>query len=382
METTKHSSGETSIGEAMLHNIPTPLRRVLDGARPARKGEASQIIKDTATTYLADEKFKAVVPLIAIFVAVLLALAPAMSLFSAGRAVVPASSPIEPRVAATPVSAAEVSAVGRTPPSELQQPTFTATPGSAPEVAAIERTLPLEALSGSTATAPTADRLASAAEGLHDAGATQASIAPSEPFQSDANKTMPTSDIQVMWKQAQTFLQHSNCHESHKLFNRALGLLDDGMVNGHSERVLPTTRREALENDLAIAMICNSQFEMGAEILGRQGPETSSVHQNALGIAHFYLKDHRRAGAAFETALQVDPLNSIVWSNLAAAKLLGGDITAADDAMFRALDPELVRVHDDPRLNQIFAANVNIIAQHAIGQKSQQPLVELWYVPN
>merc|ERR1711924_345594 len=110
-------------------------------------------------------------------------------------------------------------------------------------------------------------------------------------------------------------------------------------------------------------------------------PNASSAHVNALGYAYYMLEDYSSASAAFALGLKADPFNKIMWNNLAASKLLSGDIKAADDAMYHALDPDNRNFQSDPWFNQIFLSNVNVIAQHVMGQKTQRPAIEIWYDP-
>jgi len=167
-----------------------------------------------------------------------------------------------------------------------------------------------------------------------------------------------------------------------KLFADALLLLEEGIADATSGQTLHEIDHKDLARDRAFAMICAFRFRSGAEILEQVMLNASSVHANALGYAHFNLKDYKKAGVAFELGLKIDPLNKIIWNNLAAARLLFGDIIAADDAMYNALDPDNMNSQSDPWFNHVFMSNVNVIAQHAAGQKTRLPSIEIWYAPS
>jgi len=189
-----------------------------------------------------------------------------------------------------------------------------------------------------------------------------------------------TDLIQQLWGHGHGLLQHSRCQEAQPMFANALSLLAEHRAI--SERYLPRISHKVLIRDQAFAMICANEYKTGADILEQLVVNSSSVYINALGYARFMLKDYRKAGAAFQAGVKADPHNKILWNNLASAKLLAGDIRAADDAMYQALNPDTTHFQMDPWYTRVFLANVNVIAEHAMGQKSQVPSVEIWYAPN
>jgi len=186
--------------------------------------------------------------------------------------------------------------------------------------------------------------------------------------------------IGQMWSHGRRLLQSSRCQEAEAVFASALRLHEEAIDPEIVGKGLYQMRHSALLKDKAFAMICGLRFGSGAEILRQYTANASSVHLNALGYARYQLKDYNGAGAAFSMALRADPSNKILWNNFAAAKLVAGDIGAADDAMYHALEPDQVTM--DPWFQNLFLSNVNIIAQHAMGHRNVAPSIEMWYAPN
>lgn len=196
----------------------------------------------------------------------------------------------------------------------------------------------------------------------------------------EATASLRIDTIGDLLKRGRFFLQHSRCHEAEPLFGNALRLLDEELARAtKAGKAAQAINRNAIVKDQAFAMICMLRFDTGARLMDQIGLNSSSMHMNALGYARFKLKDYRRASAAFEMGLRTDPLNKLMWNNLAAAKLLTGDIKAADEAMYNALDPDNHYFQADPWFNQIFYSNVNVIMEHAMGRRGQHPAIEMWY---
>jgi hypothetical protein len=182
--------------------------------------------------------------------------------------------------------------------------------------------------------------------------------------------------VRQMWGDGLLHLARSSCHEAERLFAGALAIVDSNTdLNGTM-----VEDRRALVSDRAFALVCATRFQDAATYIEEQFSNITATHVlNAAGYAHFKIKNYARAGDLFQSALKADPLNKIMWSNLAAAKLLAGDIQAADDAMYYATDPSNTHFHSDEWFNRVFFTNVKVLLNHAMGQKAEAPIVELWY---
>eukprot|EP00930_Biecheleria_cincta_P028563 TRINITY_DN19934_c0_g1_i1.p1 TRINITY_DN19934_c0_g1~~TRINITY_DN19934_c0_g1_i1.p1 ORF type:complete len:591 (-),score=123.43 TRINITY_DN19934_c0_g1_i1:231-2003(-) len=132
-------------------------------------------------------------------------------------------------------------------------------------------------------------------------------------------------------------LTMSDCKGADRLFERAETIL------ANSSQLLTIEERQALQRDRGFALVCSERFHDGAEMLKAIATNTELLRTtpayilNALGYAYFRLREYGRAKSIFETLVQSNPENPLLWNNLGAASISIGDITTADDALYYAL---------------------------------------------
>jgi len=402
-------------GDSFLKWVPTPMRGVFkstprdpstegvegvtyseSGLFPAEQVRAHEELIEALADHLsecndsaetcadispAEQFFHGYALAIVLFVVALIVFTPLLLLFSSG----PAAAVV---ATSTPIQRTEPIALGNQAPVRAHTPAAVVSTSGLPTpvMSTVTSTILSTKMVSSTASGEDTSKAKSSVHaGTVSPSATAALSKPlskhqatSESVRSESSSVPPpvppaliADRIKEMWSEANKLLQQSRCHEAEPLLAGALRLLE-----AHGS---PMVNHRALASDQAFAMICQFRFEAGAQLLDRLVLNASSVHMNALGYARFMLKDYSRAGFAFAMGLRADPLNKIMWNNLAAARLLTGDIRAADDAMYRALDPDNSNFQSDPWFNSVFVSNVNVIAQHAMGQKTQIPSIEIWY---
>jgi tetratricopeptide (TPR) repeat protein len=149
-----------------------------------------------------------------------------------------------------------------------------------------------------------------------------------------------------------------------------------------------------VEGNLAFALVCAQRYQEGVNLLERilNGPlsTTSSRLMNALGFAHFHLKNYVRAKDAFKAATAIDSLNPVLWNNLGAARMQLGQIHRADEALFYAVDQTepggQKHYYVDDYYRKVFLKNVERLHARASWSKDGPvrglelgiPQVELW----
>jgi hypothetical protein len=205
------------------------------------------------------------------------------------------------------------------------------------------------------------------------AAETTASEASNPSNDTEAGSFNATAVVRELWSEGLLRLTRSNCHEAESFFATAIDVLDSNPGALDEERA-------ALVSDRAFALVCATRYADATNEIETSWSNISATHVlNAAGYAYFKQKNYARAGAAFEAGLKADPFNKIMWSNLAAAKLQAGDLQAADDAMYYATDPSNTHFHSDAWFDRVFFTNVKVLVNHAMGQKADTPVVELWY---
>jgi tetratricopeptide (TPR) repeat protein len=181
-------------------------------------------------------------------------------------------------------------------------------------------------------------------------------------------------------------LAGSDCPQAEHLFTEALRLLP-------STGRAPAAGSTSLRGKRGFALVCAGRHQEGASLLqevlgGAHFPDHRPRFVNALGFALFHLHDYQGAGDAFEAGTTADPMNPILWSNLAAARMVSGKIGAADDALDRAVElsePRRSQMEDYRR--EVFLTNAQLLASYkalAVGSGGKVghltlPRVELWW---
>lgn len=191
-----------------------------------------------------------------------------------------------------------------------------------------------------------------------------------------------TATVQRMQRMGRERLQHSDCPEAAMWFAYALQLL-----SSNSSVNLTVIDRARLQADRGFALVCAQKFNEGAKVLeqhhlsDKQDLSTGDPHLvNALGYAHFKMRDFKRAAEVFAAGARADPANMIFWNNLAAAKMAHGDLKAADDAMFIAAETyQSLSDNLDEYRKGLFVDNLLLLTEKAQGRNhTRLPTVELW----
>jgi len=195
-------------------------------------------------------------------------------------------------------------------------------------------------------------------------------------------------------------LSKSDCPKAQWYFESALHMLREQEQFGNSSLTMPVDT-VGLLGDRGFALVCANRYKDGArsleEYFDRSKSKSPPTHLlNALGYARFHMKEFDKAARAFDAGLKADPLNSILWSNLAACKMVQGDLQGADDALYHAWDRAEGTI-DDPE-KAMDRVVLDDFQRHRIGQNVQQlacrsggpaefacpqdlplPFVELWW---
>lgn len=194
----------------------------------------------------------------------------------------------------------------------------------------------------------------------------------------------------------------SDCSKAQWYFGSAFEMLQEQAAQDGSGNATLTDDMVALLGDRGFALVCANRYSEGlafieeSSLLSLQSSETYML--NALGYARFRLQDYARAGHAFEAGIRSDPLNPLLWNNLAAAKMAEGDFPAADDALYHAWDKAELRGEQeklsehyivDSYQQQLIRENIRNLACRADGNRADLgcpeveqltlPAVELWW---
>jgi len=206
---------------------------------------------------------------------------------------------------------------------------------------------------------------------------------------SNATATAPvlppntTATVKRMREHGLAKLGVSDCWKAEWYFASALELLE-----GLNSSTVAGNERLNLLGDRGFALVCSQRFKEAADLLEQRlshSPEGQKPSHllNALGYAKFRMKDYKDASRIFELGAKADPMNPILWNNLAAAKMVSGDLRAADDALYYAVDradpnkhSQQFNVEDYHRL--IFMANAENLWTRSQRQSSGLPQIELW----
>lgn len=212
--------------------------------------------------------------------------------------------------------------------------------------------------------------------------------------------------VRTMWDWGLTSLRLSKCLQAEQWFAHALNLFQQhfdvntviglDVVNGSGMRQMPpqismvAIDYDELTADLGFALVCAERYKEGASLLLRklESKETALTSLpwtfNALGYAHFHLKEYTTASDMFQLAAQTDDSNPLAWSNLAAVQMVQGNLNAADDAMLRAMEcheADLLKSDGDRKKPppDSLMQNIGLLAAYSSGQRSRMPTLELWY---
>lgn len=174
-------------------------------------------------------------------------------------------------------------------------------------------------------------------------------------------------------------LTMSDCQGADRLFERAEAALANRSL------LLTIEERQALQSDRGFALVCSERFRDGAEMLKKVATNTELLQStpayiaNALGYAYFRLRDYGRAKSIFETLVQSNPENPLLWNNLGAASISLGDITTADDALYYALSQ--ARKLAGPSSGyyaQVVSNNIHSLRTRSQGRESPGPHMEIF----
>lgn len=189
-----------------------------------------------------------------------------------------------------------------------------------------------------------------------------------------------TATVRRMQTMGHERLQHSDCPEAVLWFSSALELL-----RYNSSANMTLADRARLQAHRGFALICSQKYSEGADELGGLVANDERIQGeshlvNALGYAHFKMKDFRRAAEVFLLGAELDPSNMILWNNVAAAKMAHGDFKAADDAMFIAAETyERVSSNVDEYRTAMLFDNGRLLSEMIEGKQDMRlPTVELW----
>lgn len=172
--------------------------------------------------------------------------------------------------------------------------------------------------------------------------------------------------IMGLRKQGHSRLKISNCAEAEWWFSSALKLLS-------TSSNLSEVDRGDLVGERGFALVCAQSFEAGAEQLEQHlreiGLNQTLPHlTNALAYAYYNMQEVLKAIHLFEAVLKIEPLNPLLWNNLASAYL-----SSADNA----------RAHVDFEANTSSADFYMSSADHALTNAvyivEQQPLIWSWF---
>jgi len=206
------------------------------------------------------------------------------------------------------------------------------------------------------------------------------------PATNDAEKMMAT--VQMMWVTGLEKLKVSQFEEAEHLFAGALDLLEISIeeTQGDELQDLESVKAEIVADE-GFALVGVRRYEESVRViqvfLQACDPSSRPSHLvNALGYALFQLGDFAGAGEIFQLGASEVPSNRVLWSNLAAAKMLQGDLETADGALHRALEPEgLVEVSNDQKTVILFNARQLTLRTDGIDSEGE-PIVELFYNSN
>lgn len=205
-----------------------------------------------------------------------------------------------------------------------------------------------------------------------------------------------TAAVVSMREQGLHYLRISDCWQAEWFFRSAMKQLeeDEEMLSG-ADGVIQNTelaaffdeKRTLLTGDRGFALVCAQRFPEGARLLENrvlsEGYLRSPPHLvNALGYARYRMREYKEAGEVFDRAVKADPGNPILWNNLAAARMVGGDIQAADDALYHTFDHvhgQGLEFNVEEYHLQVFHSNVQNLVSRVGGQKAGLPSIELWW---
>jgi len=205
-----------------------------------------------------------------------------------------------------------------------------------------------------------------------------------------------TAHVTSLREQGLRWLRMSDCFKATWFLKSALKQIEEeqeeleaesvGAV--HDERLAAffAAQHDLLAGEHAFALVCSQRYDDGARALehhisGLGSQRIPPYLLNALGFAHYHRRDYSASGDAFGQATEADPNNPILWNNLAAARMVVGDIRAADDALFRTLDSAAgknCQFHVEEYHMRVFQYNVQNLATRARGKAASLPSVELW----
>jgi hypothetical protein len=172
-------------------------------------------------------------------------------------------------------------------------------------------------------------------------------------------------------------LELSNCAEAEWWFSLALRTISHD--SNESEGV---NHLQWLYGEHGFSLVCMQQFARGAKQLAHHISladiaEIAPHLLNAMGYAYFHMEDFHRAGDFFHAGLQKGE-NPVLWNNLAAARMMHGDLAAADSAMFSAAESlKRLPVHQEHHTNLLYS-NVQVLGAHSTGDVEMRPILELW----
>jgi tetratricopeptide (TPR) repeat protein len=182
--------------------------------------------------------------------------------------------------------------------------------------------------------------------------------------------------ISSLRSQGHARLKISNCAEAEWWFATALSLLSSGSN-------LSQVYRGLLVGERGFALVCAQSFEAGAEQLEQHivdvGFNQTLPHlANALGYAYYNMQEVGKAIDMFEAVSKTEPLNPIVWNNLASANMVEGNLTAAENALEHALylvqhQPVLWHWYEEEMFRSMYHYQSRLE-----NLTSDKPNVELW----
>mmetsp|Transcript_138467 Transcript_138467/g.442566 ORF Transcript_138467/g.442566 Transcript_138467/m.442566 type:complete len:351 (-) Transcript_138467:393-1445(-) len=199
--------------------------------------------------------------------------------------------------------------------------------------------------------------------------------------------------VRSMREQGLHYLRISDCWQAEWFFKSALQQLEEedkeraAELGSRGDEALAEQSRATLIGDRGFALVCAQRFSEGAKMIQqrifREGYNQLPPHLiNALGYAHFKMEDYKQADEAFERAVKADSANPILWNNLAAAKMVGGDMKGAGDALYHTFDKvqsQAAEFSVEEYYMHIFHSNVQHLVGRVGGKASGLPSIELWW---
>jgi tetratricopeptide (TPR) repeat protein len=185
-----------------------------------------------------------------------------------------------------------------------------------------------------------------------------------------------TDRAQGMRNEGHIRLQLSNCAEAAWWFSSARQLLS------HKGNVSDIFQNHIV-GEQGFALVCAGHFEEGVKFLEEHltviGLNPGAAHLlNALGYAHFFMKDMTKALVYFELSLRADELNPVPWNNFAGVKIMEGDLKGAEDALVRAHNNvEIYPLHQEHHIGMI-RYNLQVLREKSEGKAQHAPWMDLW----